>query len=105
MSVLSSTGELGRIDEPQKADEYAAVLSEVAAARQPVIVRRNGQDLAAVVPLEHLELISECLAQREVEQLAAQIPWERVPKTLRPPQSWFDDVEDNPFEPKDKPAT
>lgn len=50
--------ELGRVDEPRMAEEYAAVLSEVAAARRPIIVRRDGQDLAAVVPLEHLELIS-----------------------------------------------
>lgn len=91
--------ELGRVDEPQKVEEYAAVLSEVAAAQRPIIVRRNGQDLAAVVPLDHLELISEGLARQEVERLAARIPWERLSENLRPPQSWFDDEGDNPFEP------
>ena len=43
------------MDEPQAAQEYAAVLTQVVAAGRPVIVRRNGEDLAAVVPLEHLE--------------------------------------------------
>jgi hypothetical protein len=95
----------GRIDEPQMVEEYAAVLSEVAAARRPIIVRRNGQDLAAVVPLEHLELISEGLARQEVEKLAAQIPWERASENLRPPQSWFDDEGDNPFEPEETSQT
>ncbi len=105
MSIPSLSGELGRIDEPQVADEYRAVLSRVAAARRPVIVRRSGHDLVAVVPLEHLEFISEGLAQRKVEEAASRIAWERVPDTLRPPQTWFDDEEDNPFEPEQKPLS
>jgi hypothetical protein len=102
MSIPSLSGEPGRIDEPQLADEYAEVLSQVAAAGRAVIVRRNGQDLAAVVPLEHLELIREGLAQQEVEEAAARIAWSEASKALRPPQSWFDDEEDNPFEPEQK---
>jgi prevent-host-death family protein len=100
MSIPSLSNELGRIDEPQIAGDYAAVLSEVAAAHRPIIVRRNGKDLAAVVPLEHLELISEGLAQQEAEKLAAQIDWERAPTNLRPPQSWIEDEEDDPFQPE-----
>lgn len=95
----------GRIDEPRVADEYAAVFSQVATGHRAVIVRRNGQDLAAVVPLEHLELISEELARQEVEKKAARLLWDRLPNTLRPPQSWFDDEEDNPFESEEKPVT
>ena len=59
-----------------------------------------GADLAAIIPLEHLELVREILARQEVEKQAAQIPWERAPKTLRPPQEWFDET-DNPFEPEE----
>lgn len=103
MNVSSPSGEPGRIEEPQLVGEYAAVLSQVAQAKRPIIVRRNGQDLAAVAPLEHLELIREGLAQKEAEQAAADIDWQRAPKTLRPPQSWFDD-DDNPFEPEAKPS-
>jgi hypothetical protein len=91
------------VDEPQAAQEYAAVLTQVVAAGRPVIVRWNGEDLAAVIPLEHLELVREILAHQEVEKLAAAVDWSRS-KALRPPQSWFDDDEDNPFEPEEEPA-
>ena len=104
MTVPSLLEEPGRVDEPQAAQEYAAVLTQVVAAGRPVIVRRNGEDLAAVVPLEHLELVREILARQEVERLAAEIDWTRAP-TLRPPQSWLDDEGDNPFEPEEEPAS
>src|SRR5713101_5250581 len=100
MTVLSLLDEPGRVDELQAAREFSAVLHQVAVEGRPVIVHRNGTDLAAIIPLEHLELVREILAQQEVERLAAQIDWERAPQTLRPPQSWFDDDEDNPFEPE-----
>jgi hypothetical protein len=88
------------VDEPRAVQEYSDVLSQVAAERKAVIVRRNGEDLAAVVPLEHLELLREILAREQVEKLAARIDWQRLPKTHRPPQEWFDDS-DNPFEPEE----
>jgi hypothetical protein len=50
MTVPSLLEEPGRVDEPQAAQEYADVLSQVVAAGRPVIVRRNGEDLAAVIP-------------------------------------------------------
>jgi PHD/YefM family antitoxin component YafN of YafNO toxin-antitoxin module len=107
MSTPSLLEELGRVDEPQAAQEYAAMLTRVVDAGRPVIVRRNGQDLAAVIPLEHLELLRELqlehLAQREAERTAAAIDWSRS-GALRPPQSWFDDEGDNPFEPAEEPA-
>jgi hypothetical protein len=68
-----------------------------------VIIRRNGADLAAVIPVEHLELVREVLAREEVEKLAKQIDWQPARQTLRPPQCWFDDT-DNPFEPEEEPA-
>jgi hypothetical protein len=105
MTVPSLLEEPGRVDEPQAAQEYAAVLTQVVAAGRPVIVRRNGEDLAAVVTLEHLELVREILAHQEVERSAAEIDWTRARETLRPPQSWFDDKDDNPFEPEEEPAS
>ncbi|MCI0408683.1 MAG: type II toxin-antitoxin system Phd/YefM family antitoxin [Acidobacteria bacterium] len=96
-------GTPGHVDEPQAAEEYAEVLSQVAAERRPVIVRRNGADLAAVISLEHLELLQEVLARQEVEKQAAQIDWAPLVKTRRPPQEWFDDT-DNPFAPEEGPA-
>jgi PHD/YefM family antitoxin component YafN of YafNO toxin-antitoxin module len=107
MSVPSVLEEPGRVDEPQGAQEYAAMLTRVVAAGRPLIVRRNGEDLAAVIPLEHLELLRdlqrEHLAQQDVERLAAAIDWSRS-SAVRPPQSWFDDEGDNPFEPEEDPA-
>ena len=101
MTVPSLLPEPGRVDEPRAAQEYADVLSRVAAEHRAVIVRRNGEDLAAVVPLEHLELLREVLARQEVEKLAAQINWDRLVREYRPPQAWFDD-DDNPFEPEEE---
>jgi len=103
MAVPSLLGEPGRVDEPQGAQEYSDVLSQVAAEHRPVIVRRNGADLAAVIPLELLELLREVAARQDVEQLAARIDWDRLLQTQRPPQAWFDD-DDNPFKPKEEPA-
>jgi hypothetical protein len=107
MSVPSLLEEPGRVDEPQGAQEYAAVLTRVVAAGRPLIVRRNGQDLAAVIPLEHLELLRELqrehLAQQQVEKAAAAVDWSRS-GAHRPPRSWFDDEGDNPFEPEEEPA-
>lgn len=101
MSVQSLLTEPGRVDEPRGGQDYADVLSQVAADRKPVIVCRNGADLAAVIPLEHLELLREMAARQEVEKLAAQIDWAQLPKTHRPPQEWFDDT-DNPFAPAEE---
>jgi PHD/YefM family antitoxin component YafN of YafNO toxin-antitoxin module len=103
MTGPSLLEEPGRVDEPRAAQEFSAVLTLVATERRPVIVRRNGEDLAAVVPLEHLELLREALARQEVEKRAAQIDWDRAGQTPRPPQAWFND-DDNPFEPEEEPA-
>jgi hypothetical protein len=88
--------EPAHIDEPQQVGDYAAVLSQVAANRQPLIVRRNGADLAAVVPLEHLELMREVLASQEADALAHQLHLTRV--VPRPaPAAWLDGDEPKPF--------
>jgi prevent-host-death family protein len=104
MTMQSLFAEPSRVDEPRAAQEFSDVLSQVAADGKPLIVRRNGADLAAVISLEHLELLREIAAQKDVELRAAQIDWARLPKTQRPPQQWFDDS-DNPFEPEQEPTT
>ena len=82
---------------PQAAQAYSDVFSQVVKEGKPVIVRRNGEDLAAVIPLEYLELVREVLAQQQVEKLAPQIDWDRARQALRPPQEWFDGEEPKPF--------
>ena len=93
------------VEEPTGAQEYSAVLSQVAADGRMVIVRRNGADLAAVIPLGLLELVRETLARQAAEKLASEINWGTVRENLRPPQSWFEDDEDNPFEPEEERAS
>jgi len=102
MNVPSLLDEPGRIDEPGAAQGYSAVLTQVATDGRAVIVRRNGEDLAAVIPLEHLELLREAVARQEVEKLAAKIDWDQA-RQSPPPQEWYDD-DDNPFEPEEESA-
>ena len=97
MTVPSLLAEPGRVDEPRAAQEYSEVLTQVGSEHRPVIVRRNGADLAAVIPLEHLELLQDLLARQEAERLAGQVDWDRLVKTSPPPQSWFDGDEPKPF--------
>jgi len=103
MSVTSLVTEPDRVDEPRAAQDYSDVLGRVASERRPVILRRNGKDLAAVIPIDYLPALAELLAWEHVEKRAAQIDWERAVQTLRPPQAWFDD-HDNPFEPEEQPS-
>ena len=86
-----------RVDEPQRVQEYAEMLSQVASKRQPVIVRRGGADFAAVIALEHLALLQELLAQREAERLASEMDWTQLAKVSPPPQQWFEGEEPKPF--------
>ena len=80
---------------------YAAQLVQTIAP----IVRRNGEDFAVVVHLEHREVVREVLSRLVVETAAARIDWALARKSLHPPQSWLDDEDDNPFEPEEEPAS
>ncbi len=90
-----------RVDEPSSSQEFSAALTQAVTGHRPVIVRRGGEDLAALIPLEYLEVLREALARQEAERLASQIDWNSVVKHRQPPREWFDDDE-NPFEPERK---
>ncbi len=85
-----------RIDEPSESLRFVEVLTQVAASGEPIIVRRAGEDFAAVIPLGHLELLRDVLAMREAEQIARSIDWEQARKS-RPPREWFEGDEPKPF--------
>lgn len=85
------------VEEPGGAREYAEILSRVAAEHAPVIVRRGGEDLAAVVPVDYLELLHDLVTRQEAERLAAQVDWDRVTSTSPPAQEWFDRDEPKPL--------
>jgi hypothetical protein len=97
MSMQGSLAESNRVDEPAAAREYSDLLSQVASSGRPVVVRRNGEDFAAIVPLEHLELVREVLGLKEMQQLAASIDWDWAVAALRPPPAWFERDEPKPF--------
>lgn len=93
----SSFYEPVRIEEPHEAHEFSRVFSQVASHGQPVIVRRDGEDLAAVVPIEHLDVLRDAMARQEAERLAAQINWDGAVAAHPPAQSWFDKDEPKPY--------
>ena len=45
------------VDEPQQVQEYWGLVSRVAATQHPVVVRRGGAAVAAVIPVAYLELL------------------------------------------------
>jgi hypothetical protein len=85
------------MDEPLEAQEYADVLSRVAADHQTVILRRGGTDLAAIIPLDYLEVLLDALAMQEAERISGTLDWDRLVKANAPPQEWFDRDEPKPF--------
>ena len=89
--------ELNHVDEPHQVEGYADVFSRVAADHHPVIVRRGGADLAAIVPLEYLEFLLDAWARQEAQRISGELDWDRLIKTNPPPQVWFDRDEPKPF--------
>ena len=53
--------------------------------------------VAAVIPVEYLELLREFLAQQEAEQRAAQVDWAQMAQISPPPPQWFEGDEPKPF--------
>jgi hypothetical protein len=60
-------GEPDHVDEPRQVQDYWGLVSRVAATRRPVIVRRGGAAVVAVISVGHLELLRERLARQEAE--------------------------------------
>lgn len=89
--------EADHVDEPQQVQDYRGLVSRVAATQHPVIVRRDGADVAAVIPVEYLGLLRELLMQQEAEQRAARIDWAQVAQVSPPAAQWFEGEEPKPF--------
>jgi len=85
------------IDEPHDVQEYVDVISRVVTEGQAVIVCRGGADVAAIVPLEYLEMLQDAMARERALEIARKLDWDRLVKENPPPQSWFDDDEPKPF--------
>ncbi len=89
--------EPSHVDEPQQAQDYADIISKVASEGQAVIVRRDGADLAAIVPLDYLEVVQDILAREEAMNTLRQLDLPKLARENPPPQSWFDGDEPKPF--------
>ena len=89
--------EPNRVDEPQDAKAYADVMSRVVAEHKAVVVRRGGNDLAAIIPMDYLEFLLDALAMQEAERISGELDWDRMVKANPPPQEWFDRDEPKPF--------
>ncbi len=84
------------VEEPHRVQEYADVLNRVAVEHRTIVVQRRGVAYAAVISLEHLQLLQDALARREAEGLAAQIDWSRL-ADAEPPAEWLEGDEPKPF--------
>lgn len=89
--------EPSHVEEPRDLKDYANVLTRVAEKGQAVIVRRDGADVAVIVPLEYFELLQDAMAREEAERLTKTIDWKQLAKTSPPRQAWFDGEEPKPF--------
>jgi prevent-host-death family protein len=52
-----------RMDATRARQEFAATVNQVAFGRYRIVVSRRGKDLAALVPMDDLELIERCEAE------------------------------------------
>jgi len=89
--------EPSHIDEPLDAKDYQDAITRVAAEERPVVVRRNGADIAIIMPLAHYLLFQEAIAREEAERLTKTVDWKQWAKSSPPPQAWFDGDEPKPF--------
>ncbi len=97
MSKHTLLNDPDHVDEPQQVQDYWGLVSRVAATQHPVIVRRDGTDVAAVIPIAYLELLRELFSQHEAEQRAAEVDWAQMAQLSPPSQEWFEGDEPKPF--------
>lgn len=85
------------VDEPREAKEYAELVTRVSTEHRAVVVRRNGEDVAAIVPLDCLESLREEAIMAELQLRLRKMDLARMAKDNPPPQEWFDRDEPKPF--------
>lgn len=89
--------EPSHVDEPLDSQEYADVLSRVAADHKAVILQRGGTDLVAIIPMDFLDVLLDTLAMQEAERISGELDWDGLVKANSPPQAWFDRDEPKPY--------
>jgi prevent-host-death family protein len=66
--------------------DFAEVLNKVAYAKERIVLQRHGKDVAAVIPIEDLQLLEDIedkidakLARKAMREKGT-IPWEKIKK-------------------------
>jgi prevent-host-death family protein len=85
------------VEESQFVSGCSQVLNQVASDQRPVIVQREGVDVAVVVPVEFLELIRDSLSRQAAERIASKIDWHAASEALTPDPAWLEGDEPKPF--------
>ncbi len=75
------------IDSSEARNDFSDVVSRVSYGRERVVVRRRGRDLAAVIPMEDLDLLEQAIEEAEdrfdvaeAERILADPTEERIPR-------------------------
>lgn len=80
-----------RVKASEARNDFATTLNRVAYGKNRVVLHRRGKDLAAIVPMEDLELLQKLEDRLDLEAARAAlreagrkgtIPWEKIKKDL-----------------------
>ncbi len=70
-------------------DEFAETLNRVAFKGERVLLRRHGKDVAAIVPVEDLQLLEDIedrmdieAARKALKEKGPNIPWKKIKAEL-----------------------
>jgi prevent-host-death family protein len=70
-------------------DEFAETLNRVAYRGERVVLRRHGKDVAAIVPVEDLQLLEDIedrmdleAARKALKEPGSSIPWKKIKAKL-----------------------
>ncbi len=80
---------MSRIAASEAREKFATILNEVAFGGERVLLHRHGKDVAAVVPIEDLELLEALedkmdleTARRALAEKGPRVKWEQLKKEL-----------------------
>jgi prevent-host-death family protein len=80
---------LSRIAASEAREKFATILNEVAFGGERVLLHRHGKDVAAVVPIEDLELLEALedkmdldTARKALAEKGSRVKWEELRKEL-----------------------
>lgn len=80
---------MGRIAASEARKNFATILNEVAFGGERILLHRHGKDLAAVVPIQDVELLEALedkmdleAARKALSEKGPRVKWEQLKKQL-----------------------